>query len=92
MIVRIIEKILCWIYPYYFEVNFCYADVSKNRIEHFLSFDDAMGRIRECVGNKELTLWTLDKYVNIRPHFLVKISRWHKGRYVNQNYIEMEIL
>lgn len=89
MIGRIIEKILCWIYPYYFEVSFCYADVSKNRIEHFLSFDEAMERIWECVGDEELTLWTIDKYINMRPHFLVKISRWHEGQYVNLDYIEI---
>ena len=89
MIAKLVEKILCWFCPCYFEVSFCYPDVSKNRIEHFLTYDDAMCRIRECVQHSNetgLNLWVIDKYINMRPNFLVQVARWHKGEYINNNY------
>jgi len=84
MIAKIIEKILCWIYPSYFEVTFDYPNLDRH-IEIYPTYNDAKTRVDEHLGKSpKFSAWYIDKYINARPHFLIKVARWHKGSYIEK--------
>lgn len=83
---RLIELILSWIFPVYWEI---YVIKQNNNItsSQFPDMDSAINYVESMMAcdTGEILFITMDKYINTRPDFLIKVNRYHKGWSSNQH-------
>ena len=76
---RILEIILSWLFPVYWEVNVTSDDTTE--CSHFSTKRDAEYYAEFIMSGDtgEVSYVTLDKYINARPDLFIKVNRFHKG-------------
>lgn len=76
---RIIELILTWLFPVYWEVEVIEDDSTE--CSQFPTKDDAINYAEFVMSGDtgKVSYVTLDKYINARPDLLIKVNRFHKG-------------
>ena len=76
---RILEIILSWLFPVYWEVNVTNDDTTE--CSQFPTKRDAENYAEFIMSGDtgKVSYVTLDKYINARPDLLIKVNRFHKG-------------
>lgn len=77
---RILEIILSWLFPVYFEVTVVRDNIYDTR-SSFVCKNDAEDYAEQVMASDtgSISYVYMDKYINARPDLLIKVNRFHKG-------------
>jgi hypothetical protein len=77
---RILEVILSWLFPVYWEITIVNKSGNETHSDFFCkeSAESWMDQVMAGDTN-DISYVYMDKYINIRPDFLIKVHHFHKG-------------